>query len=282
LTEAITWSLVSEMALARCGMPPDAAVRLANPLSQDHAFVRPSLLPGLLQAVRHNLSHEAAQVGVFEVGAVMTAGAREEMRLGIALAGWWQRDWRKADKVDFWVLKGLVDALIGRLCRSPGAWRNADAAWTQSGQGAAVELEGRQAGVAGQVSAALLSAWDIDEPVYFAECSFEPLLSARRAPAAAKAPTAFPPVKRDLSLLVSQETHFEAVASLIRETAGPLAHVELIDRFTKGSQVPAGRYSLTFSIEYRDPAKTLTAAEADARHQRIGQTLVSRLGATLR
>jgi phenylalanyl-tRNA synthetase beta chain len=104
LTEAITWSLVSEAALTRCGLPADAAVRLANPLSQDHAFVRPGLLPGLLQAVRHNLSHGASQVSLFEVGTVMTTGAREEMRLGIALAGWWQRDWRKAEKADFWIL----------------------------------------------------------------------------------------------------------------------------------------------------------------------------------
>ena len=44
----------------------------------------------------------------------------------------------------------------------------------------------------------------------------------------------------------------------------------------------AGKVSLTFSIEYRDPARTLTAAEVDAVHGHIGQTLAERFGATLR
>ena len=76
-------------------------------------------------------------------------------------------------------------------------------------------------------------------------------------------------------------THEEVVRT-IREAAGALAErVELIDRFT-GQQVPSGTYSLTFSIDYRDPSRTLTAAEVDAVHQRIGQALVSRLNAQLR
>jgi phenylalanyl-tRNA synthetase beta chain len=59
------------------------------------------------------------------------------------------------------------------------------------------------------------------------------------------------------------------------------SRIELIDRYA-GRQVPTGQHSLTFAIEYRDPSKTLTAAEVDALHHRLGQRLVSRFGATLR
>ena len=96
-------------------------------------------------------------------------------------------------------------------------------------------------------------------------------------------PTAFPSVKRDLSVLIKNATSYDAVHRTIREVAGETAQrVELIDRFTQGTQVPSGMYSLTFSIEYRDPSRTLTADEVDALHPRIGQTLVRTVGATLR
>ena len=284
LTEAITWSLVSETALAHCGFSPSTATRLANPLSQDHAFLRPSLLPGLLQALRRNLSHGAAGVSLYEIGNVTPAGTHEERaHLGIVVCGWWARGWRKGERSDFWVLKGLVQALLERLCRSTAGWRNAEAVWAQAGQGAAIELAGRPAGAAGQIARTVLQAWDIDEEAWFAELSLAALLGARRTATPVAAPGAFPPVKRDLSILVDEQRTFESVADVIRETAGVSgARIELIDRFTKGAQVPPGRYSLTFSIEYRDPDRTLTAAEADALHQRIKQALVDQCGATPR
>ena len=284
LTEAITWSLISEAALAHCGLMPSTATRLANPLSQDQAFLRPSLLPGLLQVLRRNLSHGASSVNLFEVGRVVPSGAGpERAHLGLIVSGWWTRDWRRGERSEFWVLKGIVQVLLERLCRSTAGWRNAEVVWAQAGQSAAIECAGRPVGMAGQVARTVLHAWDLDEDAWFAELSLDALLGARRAVAPIVAPSPFPPVKRDLSLLVDDPISFESVAEVIRETAGAsAARVALIDRFTKGAQLPPGRHSLTFSIEYRDASRTLTAAEADALHQRIKQALVSRCGATLR
>ena len=283
LTEAITWSLVSESALSRCGFDPGASTRVANPLSQDHRYLRPSLLPGLLQALRRNLSHGASSVSLFEVGHVFPPGSAERTHLGMLVSGWWLRDWRTSQRSDFWVLKGLVETLLERLCRTNARWRSAEMAWGVLGHGAAVESEGRALGNAGQVASRVLQAADIDGEAWFAELSLDAMLAARRLQAPAAAPAAFPPVKRDLSLLVDERVSFAEAARVIRETAGArAARVELIDRFTKGSHVPAGRCSLTFSIDYRDPSRTLTAEEADALHQRITQALVGRCGATLR
>ena len=119
--------------------------------------------------------------------------------------------------------------------------------------------------------------------MWFAELSIDALTAMKRSTPIVQTPTVFPPVKRDLSVLIKQDVPFEAVDRAIRDVAGTLAsRVELIDRFSTGSQLPAGTYSLTFSIEYRDPARTLTAAEADALHRRITDALASRFGATLR
>ena len=121
------------------------------------------------------------------------------------------------------------------------------------------------------------------QPAWVAELDASELLRRQRTPSTVQAPTALPSVKRDLSVQVGQEIPFETVDRVIRGTAGLMAHrVELIDRFDKGEPLAPGTYSLTFSIEYRDPARTLTAAEVDALHQRIGRTLTDQLQAKIR
>jgi len=280
LDEAVTWSMVAEAELVRCGLAQQAA-KLANPLSQDQAYLRPSLLPGLLQAVRRNLVQGAPSVRLFEVGHVVEHGA-EQVRLGVILSGLWSRDWRAKDPCDFFRLKGVVDAIARRLCQGAVQFAAAARPWTEAAQSTEIRLDGRPVGMAGHVAPAVAAALDIEQGVWFAELSVEALLEAKRSAVAVRAPTSFPPVKRDLSILVSDETAFDVIDRTIRSVAGTLAsRVELIDRYT-GKQIPPGKSSLTFSIEYRDAARTLTAAEVDTLHQRISQTLAAQLGAQLR
>ncbi|MBI4342741.1 MAG: phenylalanine--tRNA ligase subunit beta, partial [Candidatus Omnitrophica bacterium] len=286
LTEAVTWSLVSESDLARHGFAASQAARLANPLSQDHAYVRPSLLIGLLRAVRRNVSQGLADLRLFELGSVMApedvVQRRESARVGIILSGAWSRDWREQLPSDFVRLAGLIHGLLGRLCGSTVRFAPQDAPWAEPGQAATVVLDGHALGAAGQVCAATAKALDIEQRVWFGELSVETLLRAGRETPSVRTPAAFPPVKRDLSILVGQEAAFEAIDRTIREQGGTLAgRVELIDRYT-GKPIPDGKTSLTFSIEYRHPERTLTAAEADDVHRRIGQRLVERFGASLR
>ncbi|MBI3011518.1 MAG: phenylalanine--tRNA ligase subunit beta [Candidatus Omnitrophica bacterium] len=316
LTEAITWGLVSEADLSRCGYTAAQSVRLANPLSQDHAYLRPSLLMGLLQAVRRNHTQGESGVRLFEVGNVMPSGAREEdSRLGFVISGLWVRDWHAKDVCDFFRLKGLIEAITDRFCRSaarfvepPGKARDtnphptrgatsrtpgqvrgslcgveAPRPWADPSQSTSVKLDGCDVGEAGRVYRAITEALDIEQDVWFAELSANALVAAAsRSPIAVSAPTVFPPVKRDLSVLLDEGSPYEAVFHAICEIGGNLtSRVELIDRYA-GPAIPAGKYSLTFAIEYREATRTLTASEVDALHQRIGQTLTGRFNARLR
>jgi phenylalanyl-tRNA synthetase beta chain len=123
---------------------------------------------------------------------------------------------------------------------------------------------------------------DVEQDVWVAELAVEELFSHQRRPEAVSSPAAFPPAKRDLSIVVDDDTPFASIQEAIREVAGRLAgQALLIDRYT-GRQIPAGRHSLTFAIEYRDPSRTLTAAEVDDLHRRIGQTLATKFNAQLR
>lgn len=286
LTEAMTWSLVSEAELVRCGHVLEDAAKLTNPLSQDHAYLRPSLLVGLLQAVRRNATQGASSIRLFEVGSIVqgraSAHERERLRVGIVLSGLWARDWRARESCDFFRLKGLLESLTERLCAVHPDVAPAPHPWAELHESTSVKLSGRVIGMAGQVSRAITHALDLEQEVWFAELFVEELIAFKRPTPTIRTPAAFPPVKRDLSVLLDDQTPYEAVVRSIREVGGALAsRVELIDRYV-GKQVPPGKHSLTFSIEYRDPARTLTATEVDALHQRIGQTLVARFSAQLR
>lgn len=283
LTEAITWSLASEAELKRCGYASTQAARLSNPLSQDHAYLRPSLLIGLLQSVRRNLTQGALGVRLFEVGSIVPLGGNAETtQLGIVLSGVWTRDWQSKVACDFFRLKGLIQTLAGRLCRTELQVADGRHAWADPGQDVDVQIGGHSIGAAGQVSRAITHALDIEQDVWFAQLAVDELFAHPRTAVAVSAPPLFPPVKRDLSIVVGNGTAFAAITQVIREVGAVLAsRVELIDRYT-GKPVPSGKSSLTFSIEYRDPTRTLTSAEIDAVHGRIGQTLAERFGATLR
>lgn len=283
----MTWSLISESDLARCRCDATRAARLANPLSQDHAYLRPTLLVGLLDVVRRNLTQGALGVRLFEIGHVTQSVLGQEDRaecahLGVILSGLWARDWQTKTPADFFRLKGLITSIAQHTTGAILQMSPASLAWAEPGQSADIAIDGRPVGVAAQVARHITRPLDLEEDVWFAELSVPALLALTRATPHAHAPATFPPVKRDLSLIIDHTIPFAALHQVMRETGRPLATIiELIDRYA-GKQIPAGKTSLTFSIEYRDPARTLTAAEVDAVHQRIGQTLMTRFGVTLR
>src|SRR5262249_55832741 len=114
LFEAQGQTLISDAALRL--VPTETSAPLANPLSSDMNVLRSSLLPGLLDALRHNLNHKNNDVALFEIGRVFSgsgSGAREERRLAIALTGqrqplFWSGDERGA-KFDLYDLKGMIE-----------------------------------------------------------------------------------------------------------------------------------------------------------------------------
>ncbi len=288
LVETVNWSLVSEAELARFGYPPAAAARLVNPLNQDFAFLRPTLAIGLSKTARRNLSHGATGVRLFELGAIVRPKETpaEQTWLGILLAGEWMRDWRTRQAADFYLFKGLIENLFGAAAKQL-QWVPAEGAaipWAESGQGTLIRDAREGSGTVGlcaRLSAAIAKALDIDAEVWCGGIRADALLKAQQADAVREIPT-LPPVKRDLSILVKGAIGYADIERTIRETGGSaLTQLALIDRYT-GSSLPPGTCSLTFSLAYRDPARTLTAEEADAIHQGIVAKLQQAFEASLR
>jgi phenylalanyl-tRNA synthetase beta chain len=284
-TELMTWALISEEDVARIEWPEAAGgLRVANPLSRDHVVLRPTLVGGLLHAATRNLTLGASGIKGFEVGTVFDAALpdRQTTRLGMVIAGQWERSWQGRRDADLYRLKGMVEQLIQRVCGVSPEVQAASASWAEAGQCMAVTWQGQALGVVAEVAPRVAKRFDAPTRLWVAELDVPALRRAAQPSKTIALPSPFPPVKRDLSVLVARDIPFERVRGSIERRGAPLAkRVELVDRYA-GPQVPTDKHSLTFSIEYRDPAKTLTADEVDRVHRSVTEALAEDLGAQLR
>ena len=281
------------IAKAECRMPETDLVALANPLSSDMDVLRPSLLPGLIHSLRHNVSRKNNDVALFEIGRVFrmaapTPGAAvEERRVALALTGqralpFWSGEGRDA-KFDTYDLKGLVEEFLEQFgLRGVAFSKRADstALFLES---ATVTLGGKlPLGELGQLQPALAKKYDLREAVFLAEFSLDLLLGKRNPAKSFKALPQFPSSRRDVAMLVPESVTHEVVLQTVKQAkAANLESVELFDVF-RGQGIPTGQKSLAYAFTYRASDKTLTDADVNAAHEKVWTGLKTQLQAELR
>jgi len=287
LHEAQGQTLVSEAA-ARPFSPN--LVPLQKPLSSDMNVLRPSLLPGLLDSLRHNLNRKNERVALFEIGRVFLPGQTqpaESLRLAIALTGprqpeFWAGDDREA-RFDAYDLQGLLEEFLEKLGLRGVAWVRLDQVSAVFLESASLALGGKvPLGQFGQLLPALARQYDLRDPVLLAELDLNQLLVRRTATRTFKPLPAFPSIRRDLAMIVGETVTHDAVLETIR-SAKPqyLERIDLFDVF-RGKNVPAGHKSVAYAFTYRHAERTLTDAEVNATHERVVGQLVANLPAQVR
>jgi phenylalanyl-tRNA synthetase beta chain len=288
LNEAQGQTLISN---AEChGVPAESLVRLANPLSSDMDTLRPSLLTGLLHALRHNANHQTHDVALFEVGRVFVCRegrSTEGRRVAIALTGArLQPFWAGADRdalMDSFDLKGLVEEFLERLGLKAITFTRRAESTPLFLESAVIQIGGKLTlGELGQLSPALARQYDLRSAVLLAELNLDDLLGRRNAVKNFKPLPAFPAIRRDVALLVAETVTHEAVLQAVRQAKPQnLDNVELFDVF-RGKNVPAGQKSVAYAFTYRHAERTLTDAEVNAGHEKLVAALKQNLAATIR
>jgi phenylalanyl-tRNA synthetase beta chain len=264
--EAVNLAFVSHTLLEKWGLG-DKLVPLANPLSADLAVMRPSLLPGLIEALSHNRARQQERVRLFELGRVFAAGnpPDETPSLAIVASGNARAEqWGEAARpLDFFDLKGDLDALIA-WGGEPQRWSvHADglAGWLHPGRGARVARDGQTVGYLGAVHPQLAKALNLGPDVHVLELALEPLLG-RRLPKAQPVPR-FPAVRRDIAVDVPEQVSWSQIEQAVRGSLdGALVELRLFDRYS-GKGVEAGRKSLAMGLILQDASRTLTDDDAD-------------------
>ena len=286
LNEAQGQTLVSGV---ECRASGAGTAALANPLSSDMDVLRPSLLPGLIHSLRHNVSHKNYDVALFEVGrvfAVQNGATKEERRVAIALTGqralpFWSGDDREA-RFDAYDLKGLLEEFFDQFGLRGMTFARRTEGTTLFLESATISLGKNQIGELGQLLPALAKQYDLRDAALLAELNLDLLLTRRNPIKSFKPLPQFPSIRRDVAMLVPEATTHDAVLQVVKQAKpANLEAVELFDVF-RGKNVPEGQKSLAYAFTYRAADKTLTDAEVNAAHTKVVDAFKAQLQAIVR
>ncbi|MCY1290060.1 Phenylalanine--tRNA ligase beta subunit [compost metagenome] len=283
--EAITYSFIDPKLFALFA-PGVESLQLANPISADMAAMRPSLWPGLIKALQHNLNRQQPRVRLFESGLRFVGqlpGLKQEAMLaGVITGGRLPEGWAHGrDGVDFYDLKADVEALLS-YAGAPQSFRfvPGEHPALHPGQTARVEREGRLVGFLGAIHPELARSLDLEQPIYLFELVLAEIAEGR-LPAFSEL-SRFPEVRRDLAILVDREVAAESVLETIRSAAGEwLTDLRLFDVY-HGKGIDPHRKSLAVGLTWQHPSRTLNDEEVSSTTQNILTSLEERFNATLR
>jgi phenylalanyl-tRNA synthetase beta chain len=303
LLEAISYSFTSREALARLRQTDVQPLELENPLSEELSVMRPLLLPGLLDAARHNAAHGRAGVALFESAhAYLPAGvlepapkgspggatpADEHHRLGALLTEAAPQGWRTPTrKADFYAAKALLEALMEAA--GIAGWRVEEGRggprpFLHPGRAAAVvSAEGVQLGWIGELHPLVLREWELPGTAAAFELEVDLLHELTRGRIATYSDVAsFPAVLQDIAVIVPEDVPAARLVEVVREGAGELlASLRVFDLY-HGEQVGEGNKSLALRLEFRAPDRTLTDEEVAGRRAAIESEIAS-VGGRLR
>ncbi|MCC7008599.1 MAG: phenylalanine--tRNA ligase subunit beta [Acidobacteria bacterium] len=290
LQEAVTFTFV-ERAAAEPFAGSAPLVAIANPLSDKFAVLRPSMLPGLLDALVYNRRRDAEDVRLFEMGSVFHHTG-EATRIGWVLTGPREAHWSGgASALDFYDAKGVAELLVqaaGVQAADVTAVPADDVPWFVRGRSARLlrGQHGEALGSIGQIRPDLLARRGLDAGVVVGgELDVTALVAIGAAASDnphVRAVPRFPSIVRDLSIVVSERLPAATVRGTIRANApDTLQSIVEFDRY-QGKGVPDGHVSLSLRLTFRHPDRTLTDQEAQHAVDAIVDALGQAHGATLR
>ncbi len=256
-------------------LQPGDTIRVALPLSEDHAVLRPSLVPGLIASAERNLRQQAESLHLFEMGRFFrnAGGGRakdlEAESLALLISGnrnatsWTQ----KPAKADLYDLKAIIQVLIPGVAiqfsprERPGYVLGAD-----------IQAGGQNVGSFGMVSPARQRELDSPAPIFVAELDLAKLRKLAAVSLDIADLPQFPGSSRDVSLdAAASLTNAEIEKAFAKLQQPLLVSFECVDLFTdpSGEKLATDRKAITYRMHYRASNKTLNAQEIDQAHKAV-------------
>jgi len=283
--EAITYSFVPPEveSLLTAGAPQ---IKLANPISEELSIMRSTLWSGLIPALDKNVKRQQTRVRLFESGLSFQQSdeglPEQRKKLAGAITGsLYPEQWNgDARKVDFYDLKGDVEALLAEASGQGFTFESVDHAALHPGQSAKIMLGGQQVGLCGALHPALEKKLSLDQQVFVFELDLG-YMNEKKLPEY-KRLSPFPSVRRDLALVVNTSINFNQISKVLKK----LDITELVDSFVfdvyEGENVDSGQKSLALGLIFQDFSRTLEEEEISKHIDKIVATLENEIGAVLR
>lgn len=264
-------------------------VTLKNPIVEEAVRMRPTLLAGLLNSLRHNLNHGVRDVRLWESGRVFAKsmegvlpGEREALAL-LATGGVVQSGRAGAvAETDFFELKGALEAGVGAMNLGPLRFEPGTVKHLQVGQAALLSLD--EIGVIGSIgklAESLAGTFKFRQPVYVAELDLSQLLASAEQAVHYHPLPRYPSVVRDVTLLLDRKVSVaEILDTVASEHVAECRGATFVGTY-EGKNIPAGKRTVTLRVEYRADGRTLRDEEVEERQRALIDSLLQKYSAQL-
>jgi len=279
--ETVTFGLVSREALERARIPVEGTVKVKNPLSKEQEHLTPSGLPGILAAAARNINRKEKDLRFFEIAKRFPATG-EETLLTLAVTGDFHQSWEGSRPASFHLLKGVMENLCGFMKKGAPVWKTEDFRPEVYSDTLMMTYGDQRIGHCSAVREDVLAGWDILQPFYVAHIHLDAFLRLPDQAVTFQDLPKHPAVRRDIAFFIDNAVGAAEIEGVIGEAGGgELNRVFLFDEF-KGKNIPEGKRSLAFSLQYQKPDGTFTDEEINAVHGRVVSALQSRFKIELR
>ena len=264
-------------------------IEIAMPMTEDHQFLRLSILPELLQTLAYNRARSQYHIGYFEIGSVfiseekpLTNQPKELPRIAGALTGnWLDHSWQQEQKeVDFFVVKGIVEGVLKYL-KLDATFEQAILDDMHPGRCAIVKVGEMVIGFLGQIHPNLAKDFDLKETYVF-DLNVESLLALTDDTPNYQSIPKYPSIMRDIAFVVDRNVYAENLKREIEKIGAPLVKNVYVFDVYEGENVENSKKSIAFRLQYQHPDKTLTDKEVEASYEEIINKIGVTFSATIR
>ncbi len=279
--EVVTYSFTSPASSDLIGLHPEDQrrkyLRILNPLTEDYSALRTSLIPGLLETARYNVTRKNSNLKIFELRKIFFAQEGEKLPKevkylgGLAMGADQDPHWAFSPRpIDFYDVKGCIEDLSEILQIEEIKFiRAEDIPYLHPGKASRVLCGKEVLGVLGEVHPQVLSSYEIHGKAYLFELNFEQLVKRAEGGKRFRPLPKFPAVYRDLSLVIGDDLEVEKVAEAIWNFHQPfIDEVNLFDLY-RGSPISEGKKGVSYRIRYQANDRTLTDEEVNRYHEKV-------------
>ena len=294
-SEAINYSFISAESADRLTLSGEdyrrQHVPLLNPISEELAVMRTSLVPSMMETIHRNLNQKNVDLKLFELGKIFLSHSnaplpQEKESIIIAITGASQPEsWQQSSTpCDFYDLKGAVESLMNRLYIKKLQFSKPEKSsdhYYRPGYVASILIKNEPVGILGEIHGDVLSNYQIRQPVYLCEIDYETLFNLIPENISARPLPRYPSTTRDMTLILNKDVQAKEIIDVMRSCNEKLVSDIQIFSIYDGDPIPDGKQSMSFRITFRSWEETLKDDKINQIHTDIAKLVINTFQADL-
>jgi len=283
LNETLSYILVNNKDVDKFTTDEFEKVLLLDPMTEERNTLRYSMIPSLYKIYEYNKVRNQKDISIFEIGKGFAKKAEEyieEKKLCALMTGEYYLGIGNKAKVDFYIIKGVVEEILDYLGYNGRYSFVTDKAFPKElhpGQSAAISVNNDIVGIIGKIHPQIEK-----EDVYVFEINLDKLLGKKVGGMKYKEISKFPNINKDIAFIVDKDVASKEIETVIKKAGGKLlTNIKVFDVYT-GENVGENKKSIAYALTFNDTSKTLTEEEVTVVFNNIIKTVEKKCNASLR